>query len=276
MPKQGVDIVGSIRSENLQMMNIFNDDIWKKVSESMQRFNEGQQALKANLEEAFKPIRESSARISEFYAGIEVQLKQVDERLKYYIENTPEQILVIAQHGWFLDLDSNLSMPSHIVSLIKNKKIEKADEYLIQYYEENLEDIRRELIHRHPKRKIIFEEAIDCHLQSKYYVAVPTLLSQVDGICFDFTGKKYFMGSDKAAIAEEFEKLSGQIIEIFLTPIKTNLPITAGKNQQNLQCTLNRHEVMHGVITDYGTKTNSLKSLSMLKYFSDILHELKE
>ncbi len=64
-------------------------------------------------------------------------------------------------------------------------------------------------------------------------------------------------------------------LEIILTPIKTEIPITEGKGGlQNLDCTLNRHEVMHGLKTDYGTKTNSLKSLSMLKYFSDILHEL--
>ena len=273
---QEVDIVGNITSENLQVMNIFSDDIWNKFSESMQKIYEGQKALKANLEEALKPLRESSARISEYYAGIEEQLKQVREGFKSYVENTPEQILIIAQHGWFLDLDSELSMPSYIVSLIHDNKIEEADEYLIQYYEENFEVIRKELILRHPKRKIIFEEAIDCHLKGIYNVTIPTLLSQVDGICYDFTGKKYFIGRERNDIAMEFEKLSGQIIEIFLTPIKSKIPITEGKEGlQNLHYTLNRHEVMHGLKTDYGTKTNSLKSLSMLKYFSDILRELK-
>lgn len=255
-------------------MKIFNEEIWNTFSESIQRFNEGQQVMKEKIEEVLKPLKESSERIKEYYTGIEEQLKLISERLKSYVENTPEQILIIAQHGWFLDLDSDLSMPSYIVSLIHSNKIEEADEYLIQYYEENLDYIRKELILRHPKRKIILEEAIDCHLEGKYNVAVPTLLSQIDGICFDFTGRKYFIGSERKDVAKEFEKLSGQIIEIFLTPIKTNLPIAAGKNQQNLQCTLNRHEVMHGIKTDYGTKINSLKSLSMLKYFSDILHEL--
>ncbi len=124
-------------------MKIFNEEIWNTFSESIQRFNEVQQVMKANIEEALKPFRESSARIAEYYSGIEEQLKQVGERFKSYVENTPEQILIIAQHGWFLDLDTDLYMPSYIVSLIHNDKIEEADEYLIQYYEENLEDITK-------------------------------------------------------------------------------------------------------------------------------------
>jgi len=55
------------------------------------------------------------------------------------------------------------------------------------------------------------------------------------------------------------------------------LPVYAGEKQMKKNqflCTLNRHEVMHGISTNYGNKTNALKSISLLIYMSDILSEL--
>ena len=39
-------------------------------------------------------------------------------------------------------------------------------------------------------------------------------------------------------------------------------------------CHLNRHEILHGINTNYGIEINSLKVISLLKYISDLLTDL--
>ena len=57
-----------------------------------------------------------------------------------------------------------------------------------------------------------------------------------------------------------------------LSPLSQPLPISASKNERNDAFNeLNRHQVMHGESLDYGTEINSLKSISLLNYVTQVL-----
>jgi hypothetical protein len=60
---------------------------------------------------------------------------------------------LIAQNGWFIELDSELSLPSQIAYEIKKDSTENANKLLMEYYSSNLERIIENLILRHPNRK---------------------------------------------------------------------------------------------------------------------------
>lgn len=73
------------------------------------------------------------------------------------------------------------------------------------------------------------------------------------------------------------ENISGSFLDLFLSPIKNQTPIMVREvDIRKYPCTLNRHEVLHGVNVNYGTEVNSLKCMSLLIYISDLLVELDE
>lgn len=245
----------------------------KEISERMQKITEPirtlQEVIHENLQEIFKPINE-----------IEKSFQGIGEQLKAYEEETPRHLLKIAVNGWFLEFDSELSLPSKLVFEIENNNVNLADQFLIDYYTDNLERIVGELQSRHQNRHEIFEGILTAHTQKNYFVCIPTVLSQVDGICFDFTKKKFFIKDGKNSylpqITTEIEKISENFIEFFLSPLKNQVPIAVNeKYLSQFPCNLNRHEIVHGVNTTYGTKINSLKCISLLKYLSDLLTELE-
>ncbi len=246
----------------------------RRVQESMQPVIKMQKALE-NITKAY------SVSIPKFefpFKDYAATFERIRERVIEYQERTPKHLLLIAEYGWFIDLDSELNFPHRIAQEIEGGNIADADNILEEYYSSKLERIGEELSERHEERKEIIAEIIEGHKNGKYYLTIPTILSQVDGVCFDFTRKKFFI-KEKAnnylpQITSELENLSEGIIDLFLSPIKNQTPIMVIEDDlPNYPCTLNRHQVLHGVSKNYGTKINSLKCISLLKYISDLLIE---
>ena len=84
-------------------------------------------------------------------------------------------------------------------------------------------------------------------------------------------GKYYFKRQSER---DDISKLIARIPEesydaIFLLPLREKLPITAPYGDRGKKFTqLNRHAVLHGESSDYGTRKNSLMALSFLNYIA--------
>jgi len=248
--------------------------------------------LQKNLSKPLNQFQDSLENISKIYLSIpEIEnpfleyldtFKVLGEILKEYAEKTPENFLIIAQHGWFIDLDGELNIPSKVANLIRNKKIDDANRFLSDYYISNIDTIFESLSKRHTNRKEIFDQIKSSFYSGNHALLIPVIFTQIDGICFDFTKKKFFLkdknNKDYKFLPEvtiEIEKTAGVFLELYLSPLKNQTPITAReKDLKKFPCRLNRHEVLHGVSTDYGTELNSLKAISLLKYISDLLTDL--
>ena len=244
--------------------------------------------LQKSLEQSLKGVQKSFVGINDIYASMTKiynpvykyleTFKEIGELLKDYTENIPRDLLLIAQYGWFIEID-DMNLPNDVVSKINENKIDEANEILVNYYKSNLDRIFEELIDRHDNRKEIFIQIFNSFKSENYNVLIPCTLSQVDGICFDFTKKKFFI-KEKAnnflpQVTSELEKSAGYFTDLYLTPIQNKTPIMAQeKDIIGFPCHLNRHEILHGISTDYGTEINSLKVISLLKYLSDLLCEI--
>jgi hypothetical protein len=243
---------------------------FQNLEAQMRPFNDVQKTLE-NIQKIYAPLRLLE---NPFQKQIAV-FQQIGERLKQYVENTPKYLLRIAQHGWFLDMDSELSFPSQIITEIESGSIEEVDRLLIEYYSENLEEIFKTVESRHEKRSHIIRELKTNLDAGQYYAFIPQVFSQVDGICFDFTKKKFFIKNRQTYLPEvtqELEKATGSFAELYLSPLKSQTPIIAREEDlARFPCRLNRHEIMHGINTTYGSRVNCLKVLSLLKYVSDLL-----
>lgn len=246
------------------------------------KFQESLNEPLLKIQQSFENINKIYSSIPTFENPILEQLetfKEIGERLKEYAEKTPEYFLLIAQNGWFIDLESELNLAAKVAYEIQTGELEKANVLLVNYYGENLEQIFERLIIRHFKRKQILSQILNSYRTENYSLLIPTVLTQVDGICFDFTKKKFFIKEKNnkylPQVTSELEKSAENFLNLYLSPLQNQTPIMVREQDiKEFPCTLNRHEILHGISTDYGTKINSLKVISLLKYVSDLLTDL--
>jgi archaellum component FlaC len=263
---------------------------WSKSAMAIQKaiapaleLQKKQEHFLLNFRKSFENINSIYASIPKFENPILKHLdvfKEIGERLKIYTEKTPEHLLLIAQQGWFIDLESELNLPSRVAYKIQDREFDDADALLIDYYNENLDLIFERLVNRHPNRKEILVQIMKAYRDKSYSMLIPVVLTQVDGICFDFTKAKFFIKERKnylPQVTSEIEKLAGNFLDIYLSPLQNQTPIMAREQDISLfPCHLNRHEILHGINTEYGSEINSLKVISLLKYISDLLTDLDE
>lgn len=265
---------------------------WMEQTRAIQKVIGPTLELQKKLTEPYKDFQKTFENINKIYASIPKfenpilehlkTFKKIGERLKEYTKKTPEYFLLIAQHGWFIDLESELNFPSLVAYHIQDKSFDIAEGLLVDYYKTNVERIFVSLINRHYNRKEIFKSIKESYDEGNHILLIPTILTQVDGICFDFTKKKFFITEKKnekykhlPEVIAELEKSAGNFLELYLSPLQNQIPIVAREEDiGKFPCKLNRHEILHGISTDYGTEINSLKLISLLKYVSDLLTEL--
>lgn len=246
-------------------------------------------ALQKKLEQPLLNFQKSFEHINKIYTSIPKfenpilehleTFKEIGERLKEYTEKTPENFLLIAQHGWFIDLETELNLPAKVAYKIQGDELEKAYQLLVDYYKENLDQIFDKLIKRHPNRKVILTQILVAFKNGNHSLLIPSVLTQVDGVCFDFTKRKFFIKEKKnkylPQITSELEKSAETFLDLYLSPLQSQTPIMVREQDvSNFPCHLNRHEILHGINADYGTEVNSLKVISLLKYVSDLLTDL--
>jgi hypothetical protein len=237
-----------------------------------------------------KNITKTSKELSKSFGKIRKILKENTELFKHNKEfqnllsglgkslvrvytETPDNLLNISKYGWFLDFNCEMKYSFELNELIEKDRYDLAEKSLIEYYTENLKGIFQIISKRHPTRKKIFEQIEKSSEQELYYLAIPIIFSQIDGICYDLTSKKFFVKNENflPEVYPKLEELHNGLTDFFLIPIKNSTPFNVWEKEINkFPLKLNRHEILHGVDTDYGNKTNFLRCISMLKYISDL------
>lgn len=255
-----------------------------KISELMIKSYSLQRQLNTPFNNVGKRSRHLKSKYQRFNNPLfefNLKLKALQVRINEINEKTPSALLLLAGYGWYLDYDSELTLPLELANLVENEEIEKLDKFLIEYYENKLESVINQLCEKHPKRAKIFKQIEVAHRDENYFVSIPCILSQVDGISHDFAKKKFFI-KDRAnkylpEITSEVTNITNLTLEAFLSPLTNKTPIMVRESELgNYPIALNRHKILHGVDAEYGSKINSLKCISLLKYLSDILTNIEE
>lgn len=185
-----------------------------------------------------------------------------------------EALLLLAKHGWYLDFNMPLPNLWAIKKAIYSGGIDEVEEALVAYFESQLEEIEEAFYAQFPHRSHIIGSAIEAHRNGEYYLSIPVLLAQTDGICKEVVGQYLFMKKDrKPRTAIYVEQVAADTYRAaLLSPLAASTPISASEHERddgfNL---LNRHMVLHGESLDYGNKVNSLKAISLINYVSQAL-----
>jgi hypothetical protein len=178
-------------------------------------------------------------------------------------------LLDLANEGWYLDWRGmSLQEPAELAEAFLAGRHQEVEDRLVEHYRCRLPEIEEELVSLIPTRAHIFRQAFDAHRQGLYYVTVPTLLAQADGVCLEYLGEHFFIKRSKQE-GERYAKLANLelLTKAMLAPFfrDTSIRASSQKRPEGFD-KLNRHLVLHGESFDYGTEVRSLQAIAFLYY----------
>lgn len=227
------------------------------------------------LQQALNEVAEAARP---FLANLQANMKALPGRVT-------EVQRTLARRGWFLPPKAPaMSLINLVEEYSAAGRMNELDELMLKYIDSQLDEIETDLVSRYPKRAALFEEAIKAHRQKMYASSITVLLSQVDGICIDLLGEKFFsMETGKGGVTQPKTKrvIESYEVSVFqemmLEPLLSGSGMGAGERaQSSYPDSLNRHTVMHGIDTTYPSPMNSAKVISLVVYFSGVVYEIIE
>jgi hypothetical protein len=203
--------------------------------------------------------------------------EQIQKSLRELPPPTREALLLLGKYGWFFDLEMYMDELWELKKALSEGNIVKAEGTLIEYFESRIYEIEAFISTRFPKREKIIRAAFNAHRREEYELSIPVLLAQTDGICKEVVKEYLFSNQrnkNRPCTAIYVDQLaSGSFQAALLSPLTQTLPVGASFNPENKEgfSELNRHMILHGESLDYGTKTNSLKAISLINYVVHVL-----
>ena len=151
------------------------------------------------------------------------------------------------------------------------------DQIMVTYYRTNLQPFSDELTSEYPKRAAAIKAAVNAHIslaEQGYFLSIPVFIAQADGLLAEITGVESPMTKAAKVFREKYAD-DPELLDLlypFLELQSSRFMMSTKARQAAAQSTkksftaLNRHQVMHGERSDYGTEINSLKAFSFLVF----------
>lgn len=209
-----------------------------------------------------------------------IEFPQID--LRAIFPDLPESVVLLAKGGWYPNRKMLIGTIQDCAEYIAKGNYQAADAKMVKIFEEDYRSTKMQILAEVPERSDVLLNAFTAHERGEFILSVPVFLIQADGICFDAAKVQLFSKQNKKPkIASVLSAVaSGAITAAMLSPLASNIPLTADLTERNdpdfPKGALNRHQVLHGEVTDYGTKINSFKTISLLSYICDVRKSLKK
>jgi hypothetical protein len=214
-----------------------------------------------------------SAHFGKYRRWVSVNLAEnfaeIGENMRRFQAGFPEQVGILAQNGWFISLDTPLAAIYPVADLFRAGNVTEGHKQMCGHFSRIRQDIEDNLTTSFPERRRILQKAFRAHDAGDYELSVPVFLAQADGIAKKILGVSIY--SRKSAVVRRMgdvianiaaEELEDSLLRVVLKA----LPLTAstGSGAQGAG-ELNRHEVLHGIDTQYATELNSYRAISWLQ-----------
>ena len=221
--------------------------------------------------------RESRERLS---SEVSASWAKVAENMRRFCAGYPEQILILAQNGWFTSLRRTAHAAIYpIAHLFRTGNIAEGHEQMCAHFSRIRQDIEDDLTKWFPKRQRILQKAFQAHDAGNYELSVPVFLAQADGIAAEIFGVSFYSQDPKKVrrMGDVIANIAGDVLEeALLRLVLESLPLTAStQSRAYRRGELNRHEVLHGIDTHYAIDLNSFRAMSRLQYAARF-HEAKK
>ena len=181
----------------------------------------------------------------------------------------------VSDYGWFTEnIDTITNKEINIlIGYMYSNQIDEVDKYYLNHFKKNFKRLKDIIIEKNLRRKGILQEAFDSFEQKRYNSAIVLLLTQIDGICYDYYGEKFFLNDARNNYKPKvLPIIQNDLLEqhhFALNCIEQKSPINIHESKlDSFKVKLNRHEIIHGIDVDYGSEQNAFKILSMLAYLT--------
>jgi hypothetical protein len=187
-----------------------------------------------------------------------------------------KQLKILAQNAWFISVwNTPLAWLHPLATLFKTGQKEKANRRLRVHFNQQADEIEAELAKAYPRRRVILQKAFRAHRRRDYELCIPVFLAQADGIAREITEidrfSIYSRDPAKLKSLKQFvdaiiiHELQREVLELALIAMPLN--VSTGDSTL-IRGALSRHEILHGIDTDYASATNSCRSISWLQYMA--------
>jgi hypothetical protein len=207
-------------------------------------------------------------------AALQPVLTQIARAFEDLPPRQKHALEVLLGDGWYLDPVLTFPQVLQVSQLIRDGKHDQARATLCAHFDSRIERLQRHLAERFPARKRLLRAAFRAHQTEDYALSIPVLLAQADGICVELMGVQLYARRDgKPKIADVLELESQTpLMASLLHPLTTPASISASQSERQAGCELlNRHAVLHGESTDYDTRENACRAVSLIAYVAWIL-----
>ena len=234
------------------------------------------------IQQPFDPefLKTVSENVKYMLSSVQKALENSQIALNEYfrvVKKIPESVKLLAENGWYFPLDFHPVELNRMASHINEGNGHIVDEEMIIYIDKELTNINDQLIKKFPKRSSVINAGIRAHKMHEYYLSIPVFFSQIEGICEELTGDRFFKNKSNAPLTNEWLKNfeTDSFTKILLEPLKFSGPMRKSQDIDN-PIGINRHDVLHGNSVNYGdSKINGYKVLSLLYYIGDTVFEAK-
>jgi len=175
--------------------------------------------------------------------------------------------IMLSKHGWYMSSRMMIGEFWGVLAQVRDGQIEEAQDTLLSHFRDHRRAIHSQLTSKHPDRSKVLAEAFDAHEKGMLFASTILFLSIADGLC-----------NGKLMTKERRQYLDSQKSRVLTNAVLgVKSAIDAHSSQKPKYFSdLNRHEVMHGMDSNYGTEVNSYKALSLLAFISDFVGDLNE
>jgi hypothetical protein len=235
---------------------------------------------------SIKPYEEAINSITKIFKDFETALKKFKDSFGSVIS----QFQNLSKTGWFIspELIRDYSL-EELLSLSHNPSADWTERIILNNHgnQSEIESIFKSLKTTFPNRKTIFEEISKCYELGLFSAVITLSYTQADGICNEVWNYGFF---DKDATKSYKTKLFLELNNIelgFSSHFVTQLGISENeiiRNSKDLyfketkvkENSSNRHLVLHGHSTNYGTRGNALKAILLLNFLEHFVIEYRK
>lgn len=212
---------------------------------------------------------------------------EVGKRLEEMPQRSKKAMSIAFAQGWFFNWQGSLQTVLELIDSIEaaGDDQNQIDTILKEHFIEHIDYYSEQLLEAYPERKAAIEAAVSAHKNlgdPGYFLSIPVFLAQVDGIFSEVCEISMAMGkSQKKPEVKGLEFIKSKIGEDgeasdLLSPLFNLHESSLLKSERTRNSefdrtgvafnALNRHQVLHGEVSNYGTETNSLKAFSLLAF----------
>lgn len=183
---------------------------------------------------------------------------------------------LLLETGWFFDFHI---MQEHVTFLLEEGNYGEIDAVFSDFFEHEAKKIEKKCLERFPARESIIRKAFKAYKRKDYETSIILFLTQIDGMFKDISQKSLFSSNKnykaQAWLKELEQGGKGDLILAALSALNEtkllSLDFNAAKKYPKV---ISRNTILHGYETNFGTKINCLKAISMVSFIAETVHNI--